>query len=132
MTGLRAADQEQVARSATHAYVAVADAEILVLADQPGLVQWLALGIELPCRRDVRGGPWRPVAGVLDVAFVDFQSTTFSGNRLARPCSLAAHIPRSVIKPVTRRAGVTSNEKLLTGVTGEVVLITPGVSSVTP
>ena len=109
MTGLRAADQEQVARAAAHADVAVADAEIFVLADQSGLVQGPAPVIEIPCRQNVRGGPLRPVADVLDIAFVDRQESTFSGKRLVNPASLASQIPRSVISPVTRRAGVTSN-----------------------
>jgi len=122
MTGLRAADQKQVARAATHAYVAVADAEIFVLTDQPGLVQRLAPGIEFPCRRDVRGRPWRPVADVLDSAFVDRQTEPFCGNKPASPAVLAAQIPRSVIRPVISRAGVTSKAKLLTGVSGLVVL----------
>jgi len=132
MTGLRTADQEQVARSATHAYVAVADAEILVLADQPGLVQRLAPGVEFPCCRHVCGGPWRPVADVLDSAFVDRQIAAFSGNKPARPAVLAAQIPRSVIKPVINRAGVTSKAKLLTGVSDLVVLTLHNRSSAMP
>ncbi len=109
MTGLRAADQEQVARAATHAYVAVADTEILVLPDQPGFEQRFAPGIEFPCRYDVRGGSWRPVTDVLDITFVDRQVLAFSGKRFVNPASLALQMPRSVISPVTSRAGVTSN-----------------------
>ena len=109
MTGLRATYQEQVVRAATHTYVAVADVDILVLADQSGLVQRLTPGVEFLCSRDVCGAPWRPVADVLDGAFVDRQAFTFSGKRLVNPASLALQMPRSVISPVTRRAGVTSN-----------------------
>jgi len=39
--------------------------------------------------------------------------TALSGKNFRKPASLAGQIPRSVIKAVTSRAGVTSNAKFL-------------------
>ncbi len=50
-------------------------------------------------------GPRHPGQGRRQVA----------GKRLRRPCSVAAQVPRSVMKPVTRRAGVTRPKPGLSG-----------------
>ena len=42
------------------------------------------------------------------MVFRRYQSVFCSANKPAKPSSLAAQTPRSVIKPVTNRAGVTS------------------------
>ena len=58
---------------------------------------------------------------VLDVAFVDHHESRASGKSPSSPLSDASQIPRSVISPVTSRAGVTSKAGLPTGVSGSVV-----------
>ena len=46
-----------------------------------------------------------------------------SGNKVARPAADASQIPRSVSKPVTRRAGVTSKAGFFTGDPSGIILI---------
>ncbi len=47
--------------------------------------------------------------------------TVYFGNSPRNPSSVAAHTPRSVINPVTRRAGVTSKPGFAAGLPGAAI-----------
>src|SRR5210317_2113101 len=110
--GLRPANQEQSFPGAASADISVANAQILVLTDETGFKQRPAACLKLTGTFSVWSGSRYPVDVVLDIAFVNGHAFFISGNRSSRPSSEAEQMPRSVIRPVTRRAGVTSNAKL--------------------
>ena len=79
-------------------------------ADQARVEEGSSPGNEFCCFRSNERRRLLPACPVLDVAFVNHPVPDASaGNRRVSPASLASQMPHSVIRPVTRRAGVTSN-----------------------
>ena len=98
-------------RSILFSYVSVGVAVLAypIFANPPCFVERSPPAIEFSRGTDVRCRSGRPVDVILDIAFIERHESRISGNRPSNPSSEASQMPRSVIRPVTSRAGVTSN-----------------------
>src|SRR4051794_9801882 len=105
-SGAGTGDIELIRASRADAQVTEANAA-RIDSDQTALPELLAAGVQFLITGKRLQLPDNVLAGKLNDARLAHD--VCSGNRARMLCSLAAQMPRSVIKPVTRRRGVTSN-----------------------